>query len=140
MKKIFSIISVLIFLSLIGLIFFEYLWIKQALKDKEHQLEEHLIIVTAAAGNNLIDQKGNLYPFENKKNNDAFSPLNISPPTITHKFSRDEIRSTIQNAFDKHDLKNLPFEFAITNARVIALAHCSIKKMNKLTISNGCRI
>jgi len=119
MKKIFTIISILIFLSLIGLIFFQVLWIKQSLKDKEHQLEEHLIIVTAQAGDDLVEQKGNLSPFDSKKNNDALSPLNIFPLTITHKYSRDEIRAKIKNAFVKHELKDLPFEFAVTPTSMI---------------------
>ena len=114
MKRIFPIITVLIFLSLMGLIFFQVLWIRQAVNAKEQQFEEHLIIVTATAGNDLVDQKGNLSPFEGKKNKDAVSSLNVFPPTITHKLSREEIRNTIKNAFEKHEMKNVPFEFAIT--------------------------
>ncbi len=57
------------------------------LADKEHQFEEHLSIVTATAGMDLVEQKGNLSPFANKKNNDL-SPLNGFPLTITHKFKR----------------------------------------------------
>lgn len=87
--------------------------------DKLHQFVEHLTIVTATAGNNLVEQKGNLSPFDNKKNNDVLSPLNGFPLTITHKFSRDEIRSTIQNAFEMHDLKKVPFEFAVTPTSMI---------------------
>lgn len=119
MKKIFPIITVLIFLSLIGLIFFQYLWIKQMHQDKEHQFEEHLKIVTASAGNDLVEQKGNLSPFDNKKNSDVPSPLSGFPLTITHKFSRDEIRSKIKNAFDIHGLKHVPFEFAVTPTATI---------------------
>ncbi len=114
MKKIFPIITVLVFLSLIGLIFFQVLWIKQVLSEKEHQFEEHLSIVTATAGMDLVEQKGNLSPFDNKKNNDVLSPLNGFPLTITHKFTRDEIRSKIQNAFAIHGIKEIPFEFAVT--------------------------
>jgi two-component system phosphate regulon sensor histidine kinase PhoR len=119
MKKIFPIISVLVFLSLLGLIFFQYLWIKQMHADKEHQFEEHLKIVTATAGNELVEQKGNLSPFDNKKNTDVLSPLSGFPLTITHKFSRDEIRSKIKSAFEIHGLKDLPFEFAVTPTATI---------------------
>lgn len=119
MKKIFPIITVLIFLSLIGLIFFQYLWIKQVLADKEHQFEEYLKIVTANAGNDLVEQKGNLSPFDNKKNNDVLSPLSGFPLTITHKLSRDEIRTKIKNAFEMHGFKKIPFEFAVTPTSMI---------------------
>jgi len=118
MKKIFPIITVLVFLSIIGLIFFQYLWIKQMHSDKEHQFEEHLSIVTATAGMELVDAKGNLSPFDNKKTNDL-SPLSGFPLTITHKFSRDEIRNKIKNAFEIHDLKETPFEFAVTPTSMI---------------------
>ncbi|HEY8688815.1 MAG TPA: HAMP domain-containing sensor histidine kinase [Chitinophagaceae bacterium] len=118
MKKIFPIITVLVFLSLIGLIFFQYLWIKQMHADKEHQFEEHLSIVTATAGMDLVDEKGNLSPFDNKKTNDL-SPLNGFSLTITHKFSRDEIRNKIKNAFEIHDIKEVPFEFAVTPTSMI---------------------
>ena len=114
MKRIFPIITVLIFLSLMGLIFFQVLWIRQAVDAKEQQFEEHLTIVTATAGNDLVDQKGNLSPFERKKNTDAVSSLSVFPPTITRKLSRDEIRNSIKNAFIKHEMKDVPFEFAIT--------------------------
>jgi two-component system phosphate regulon sensor histidine kinase PhoR len=86
--------------------------------DKEHQFEEHLSIVTATAGMELVDEKGNLSPFDNKKNNDL-SPLSGFPLTITHKFSRDEIRNKIKNAFEIHDLKETPFEFAVTPTSMI---------------------
>ncbi len=119
MKKVFPIITILIFLSLIGLIFFQVLWIKQVLNDKEHQFEEQLKIVTATAGSDLVEQKGNLSPFNNKKSNDVLSPLNGFPLTITHKLSRDEIRSKIKNAFELHELKEIPFEFAVTPTSMI---------------------
>jgi len=86
--------------------------------DKEHQFEEHLSIVTATAGMDLVDEKGNLSPFDNKKTNDL-SPLNGFSLTITHKFSRDEIRNKIKNAFEIHDIKEVPFEFAVTPTSMI---------------------
>ncbi len=83
------------------------------LYDKEHQFEEHLTIITATAGMELVEEKGNLSPFDNRKNNDVLSPLNGSLLTITHSFSRDEIRSKIKSAFEMHGLKEIPFEFAV---------------------------
>lgn len=113
MKKIFPIITVLVFLSLLGLIFFQYLWIKQMFNDKVHQFEEHLSIVTATAGMDLVEQKGNLSPFDNRKNSDVLSPLTGTPLTITHSFSREEIRDKLKSAFDMHGLNEIPFEFAV---------------------------
>src|ERR1700712_4238909 len=118
MKKIFPIITVLIFFSLLGIIFFQILWITQALEAREQQFEESIKLVTATAGNDLIEEKGNLSPFD-RKANDALFPLNVFPPTITHKFSRDEIRNRIKNAFEKQMHANIPFEFAITTTSMM---------------------
>lgn len=118
MKKIFPIITVLIFLSLLGIIFFQILWIRQALEAREQQFEESIKLVTATAGNDLIEEKGNLSPFD-RKANDALFPLNVFPPTITHKFTRDEIRARIKNTFEKQMHDNIPFEFAITTTSMM---------------------
>ena len=119
MKKIFPIIALLIFFSLIGLIFFQYLWVKQMHHDKVHQFEELLTIVTTTAGMELVEHKGNLSPFDNRKNNDVLSPLGGFPLTITHKFSHQEIFSKIKNAFEKHGLKHISFEFAVAPTSMI---------------------
>ncbi|MEO6328630.1 MAG: HAMP domain-containing sensor histidine kinase [Ginsengibacter sp.] len=118
MKKIFPIITVLVFLSLLGIIFFQVLWIRQALEAREQQFEESIKLVTATAGNDLIEEKGKLSPFD-RRAKDALFPLNIFPPTITHKFSRDEIRAKIKNAFQKQMHERIPFEFAITTTSMM---------------------
>lgn len=119
MKKIFPIITILIFVSLMGIIFFQIVWIKQALQDKEQQFEESMTRVTATAATDLADEKGNLSPFENRKNSDLLFPLNAFPTTIVHRFSRDEIRSRIRKAFAKNNIKDVEFEFAITTTSMI---------------------
>lgn len=119
MKKIFPIITILIFISLLGIIFFQIVWIKQALQDKEQQFEKGVSMVTVTAANDLADEKGNLSPFDKRKNADILFPLNVFPTTIVHKFTRDEIRDKIQKAFEKNNLKNVEFEFAITTTSMI---------------------
>ncbi len=119
MKKIFPIITILIFISLLGIIFFQYVWIKQALQDKEQQFEKSVSMATVIAANDLADEKGNLSPFDKRKSSDILFPLNVFPTTIVHKFTRNEIREKIQKAFEKNDLKNVDFEFAITTTLMI---------------------
>ncbi len=102
-----------------GIIFFQIIWIKQALQDKEQQFEESMTRVTATAATDLADEKGNLSPFENRKNSDLLFPLNAFPTTIVHRFSRDEIRSRIRKAFAKNNIKDVEFEFAITTTSMI---------------------
>ncbi len=119
MKKIFPIITILIFISLMGIIFFQILWIKQALQDKEQQFEKGFSMVTYTAATDLAEEKGNLSPFDRRKNADLLFPLNVFPTTIVHKFRREEIRERIQKAFEKYNMKNVDFEFAITTTSMI---------------------
>ncbi|MEO7960055.1 MAG: HAMP domain-containing sensor histidine kinase [Ginsengibacter sp.] len=118
MKRIFPTITILIFISLLGIIFFQIFWIRQALQDKEQQFEKGVSMVTVTAANDLAEEKGNLSPFD-KRSSDILFPLNVFPTTIVHKFSREEIRERIQKAFEKNNLNDVEFEFGITTTSMI---------------------
>ncbi len=122
MKKIFPIITILILLSLLGIIFFQILWIRGALESQEQKFNDHINIATSHAAEDLMQEKGNLMPM--KKMNEAMFPsdrlqLEFFKPTITQKYSRDDIKEIIRKAFDKQDLHNIPFEFAISPTSII---------------------
>jgi two-component system, OmpR family, phosphate regulon sensor histidine kinase PhoR len=119
MKKIFPLITLLVFASLLGIIFFQYVWIKQALQDKELQFEETVKMVTIQAAKELVNERAKISPFDNRKNADLLFPLNVFPTTIAHNFSRHEIRSLINKEFEKNNIKKLDFEFAITTTSMI---------------------
>lgn len=119
MKKILPSITVLVFISLLGIIYFQYVWIKQALQDKELQFEESIKRVTDTAAKDLLEEKGKISPFGNRQNSDLLFPLNIFPSTIAHKFTREEIRAKIKKAFEKNQMGNIDFEFAITTTSMI---------------------
>ena len=119
MKKIFSLIIVLVFISLLGIIFFQYVWIKQALQDKELQFEETVKMVTINVSRELVDQSAKMSPFNKRKNADLLFPLNVFPATIAHNFSRHDIRSLIQKEFEKNNVKGIDFEFAISTTSII---------------------
>ena len=102
-----------------GIIFFQIVWIKQARQDKEQQFENSMAMVTATAATDLAEEKGNLSPFENRKNSDLLFPLNAFPTTIVHRFTREEIRARIKKAFLKNNIKDVDFEFAITTTSMI---------------------
>ncbi|MEO5908502.1 MAG: HAMP domain-containing sensor histidine kinase [Ginsengibacter sp.] len=119
MKKTFPIISVLVFMSLMGIIFFQIVWIKQALQDKEFQFEETIKMVTIQAANDLVNQRAKISPFDSRKNVDLLFPLNVFPTTIAHNFTRHEIRSLINKEFERNNIKSLDFEFAITTTSMI---------------------
>ena len=119
MKKIFPIITILVFISALGLIFFQITWIEQALQDKKIQFEEKVSMVTTAAAQDLIAERAKVSPFDNRKNGDLLFPLNIFPTTIAHKFTREEIRERINKAFEKNGINGIDFEFAITTTSMI---------------------
>lgn len=138
MKRIFPIITVLIFLSLMGLIFFQFLWIRQTMISKEEQLEQLITLVTFDVGEKLIEEKGKLSPFEKKRSRDALTPLDIFPASIANSFTADEIRVKIRKIFHDHGLKKLPFEFAIFPANLIGddLTSEQYAELAKDTIEN----
>lgn len=117
MKKIFPVISVLIFLSLIGLIFFQYLWIRGAKHIKEQQLEMNFENAISLVGKKLEPDKNSLL-LPPKKNSDILFPTDrlsaeFFNQSILKRFSMEEIAALIRNSLDKHVGKNVPFEFAI---------------------------
>jgi len=61
-----------------------------------------------------VEEKGNLSPFDNRKTTGLFFPLNIFSSSIAHRLSREEIRARIKKAFEKNNIKDVDFEFAVT--------------------------
>ncbi len=114
MKRIFPIISFLILLSLLGLIFFQFQWLKTAKEVKEQQLQENLVRAVTDAGEKLMHFSNSILP--NKKS-DILFPDKISPEfyrsSVIHRFSREEIHGIIRKSLDNHFLQDADFEFAI---------------------------
>ena len=122
MKRIFPIITILILLSLLGIIFFQILWINGSLESEEQKFYDHVSMATSQAATDLMEEKGNLIPMR-RKNEPLFPSdklqLEIFKPTITQKYSRDDIRAIIRKAFEKHNLNNIHFEFAVSPTTLI---------------------
>src|SRR5690242_21661790 len=119
MKKIFPIITLLVFISLLGIICFQIVWIRQALQDKEYQFEETIKMVTTQAAQDLVNERAKITGMDNRKNADLLFPLNVFPSTIAHNFTEHEIRSIIKKEFEKDNAKGVDFEFAITTTSMI---------------------
>ncbi|CAN5827233.1 hypothetical protein BH11BAC3_BH11BAC3_14850 [soil metagenome] len=122
MKRIFPIITILILLSLLGIIFFQILWIKGSLESEEQKFNEHISMATYQAAKDLMEEKGNLMPMM-RKNEPMFPSdklqLEIFKPTITQKYTSEDIRTIIRKAFDKQNLNKVPFEFAISSTSLV---------------------
>jgi two-component system, OmpR family, phosphate regulon sensor histidine kinase PhoR len=122
MKRIFPIISILIFLSLVGLIFFQYLWIMSAKDLKEQQLVEDLQTAVTEAGQKLIADQ-TIAP-GNKKTTDLLFPkdrltMEFFGQSVLNRFNMEEIKAIIKSAVDKHVRKNVAFEFGIGKNGVV---------------------
>jgi len=119
MKKIFPIITVLVFVSLLGIIFFQVVWIKQALQDKELQFDETIKMVTVQSARDLEDERAKLSQLDSRKNADLLFPLQVFPSTIAHNFSLQEVGTIINKEFEKNNIRDLNFEFAVTTTSMI---------------------
>ena len=116
MKKIFPVITILILFSLLGLIFFQYLWIESAKATKDTQVRENLIRAVNYAGIILIEEKNSLMPLTRKS--DLLFPgdklqMQYFKPSVIKRFSKDEISDIIRMGFNKNNLKDYPFEFNV---------------------------
>ena len=121
MKKVFPAIVVLITLSLAGVIAFQISWLQNLLKVQEQKvffkIDKAAFSVTeefnkqASSGpsihlRNRLGSRGSADMFR----------MNLGqPPTISQRYTADEVYNKLRAAFDKEDLRNLRFEFAITS-------------------------
>jgi two-component system, OmpR family, phosphate regulon sensor histidine kinase PhoR len=141
MKRIFPVITILILFSLLGLIFFQFLWIKGALESQEQKFKDNLVQATFQVSEDLVREKGNLMPLT-KKNKSIFPSerlqLEFFAPTIAQKFTKDEIRQIIRRVFDKQNLQHIPFEFSISSTSLIGeeLVSDQYYKMASDTVNN----
>jgi two-component system phosphate regulon sensor histidine kinase PhoR len=116
MKKIFPVITILILFSLLGLIFFQYMWIESAKQTKDKQVRENLIRAVNDAGIILTEQKNSLLPLTRKS--DLLFPgdklqKQYFKPSVIKRFSKDEISDIVRMCFNKNNLRDYPFEFNV---------------------------
>ena len=116
MKKIFPVITILILFSLLGLIFFQYMWIKSAKDIKDKQVNDNIVQAQYYAATILTQEKNSLMPLNRKS--DLLFPgdklqMQYFRPSVIKRFSKDEISDIIRMAFNKFNLKDYPFEFSI---------------------------
>src|SRR5688500_104020 len=102
MKKIFPVITILILLSLFGLIFFQYLWIKSAKGTKDKQVTENITYAVNFTGSLLTQEKNALMPMTRKS--DLLFPadklqMQYFKPSVIKRFSKNEINDIIRKGF-----------------------------------------
>ncbi len=123
MKKIFPIITILILLSLLGLIFFQYKWIQSAKDYKQQQLKDNITLATADAAEKLMVEK-DLLPGIRKNHNDLLFPaekkgLDFYRHSVLQRFTKDEIGQILKGSLKKFLTEDVPFEFAIAQNNIV---------------------
>jgi two-component system phosphate regulon sensor histidine kinase PhoR len=120
MKKIFPVISVLIALSIVGLIIIQVQWFSNLIVVQSERLKYKVEKAALSVTEDLAKQTqaGRILRLQ-RNNNFTLIPdnlaLNLSkPPNIAQQFSDREIYDKLRRAFDKEDLKKISFEYAIT--------------------------
>ena len=120
MKKVFPLIIILISLSLIGIIIIQVNWFKNQLLVQQDRFFDKVNNVSRSVAEDLSKQvTANPYNL-NKRNGLQLFPDNLSfnfirPSTISDKLSAAEVNNKILKAFNKENLKNIHYEFAITS-------------------------
>ena len=118
MKRIFPVITILITLSLLGLIYFQVLWLHTARVTKEKQLRENIFLASTEAAEKLMEDKTGFMSLNKKADlflsNDKMK-MEILKPSVIQRFTKDEIASVIRNSMDKHFLEGIHFEFAVSD-------------------------
>jgi two-component system phosphate regulon sensor histidine kinase PhoR len=116
MKRIFPVIAVLISLSLLGLIYFQALWLSTAIETKQKQLRENIFVASTEAAESLMEDYNRLLSL-NKPNKNLFNDnhlkMEVLRPSVIERYSKDEINAIIRKSMNKHFLEGIYFEFAV---------------------------
>ena len=118
MKKTFTIITILITLSLVGIIFFQVSWLKNMILLQEDRIKEKIDQATRIVGDELKQYKGtySIGLTEQETENfftDDFSAKFLKPATIGKRFSTAELSEKIRIAFKQVGLEKMVFEFGL---------------------------
>lgn len=120
MKRIFTIITVLIALSVTGLIVLQISWLNNMILLRQEQIKEKVNQAVAKVQAELTQYKGNitspgktLGPNGNNILSDDFTLDFLRPQTIGRRFTGEELYAKIKNAFIEEGLHKMEFEFAV---------------------------
>lgn len=115
MKRTFTVITVLISLSLIGIIAIQVSWITNMVMLRTEQIKHSVQAVTQKVAGELSEHKGSYAAGNNRKNllTDEYLFDFTKPISISQKYTVGEVRQKFQKAFQQYNLKGIQFEFGI---------------------------
>ena len=126
LKKLFPVIIIMITLSLMGIIYIQFHWLRIMLVDREEEFSWKVVSGVVDASQQLVQEKSNLPSFKSFRSRPGFSfPSDIieselmKPGGVAQHFSELEIREKLRQSFNNQGLPKLNFEFAIINASMM---------------------
>ncbi|PZR26038.1 MAG: sensor histidine kinase [Citrobacter freundii] len=117
MKKIFTVIIILISISLVGIILIQLSWLDNMIQLKEEQVKEKIDKAVDMVGQELNQYKGSYW--NNKITSQSSNPFPddfnelLRPVTIGKRFTMAELESKISNALRSQQLGGMKFEFVL---------------------------
>lgn len=120
MKRTFPIIVILISLSLFGLFLLQVSWFNNLMEVTKTQLSEKINNVGAGVANDIGRTTRAAQPLRLNRRGGLLlgSELQIrlfKQPTVEERFTMEEVRDKISKEFDRVQLGNLKFEFAVSD-------------------------
>ncbi|MEQ1554414.1 MAG: HAMP domain-containing sensor histidine kinase [Ferruginibacter sp.] len=117
MKKTFPIITILITISLVGLIFFQAMWLSSVKNYKEQRLKDDVSKVANNVGLRLMNEKPSLFL---KKKSELLLPsesfkFDFGRHSVMKRFSKDEITNILKEELSNTGFNKVSFEFAVTD-------------------------
>ncbi len=135
MKKNFTIIFILISVSLIGIIYIQWNWISTMVENKEEELNHKLNDVTTDVFRELIEYKQTALSGSQLlqspqsfgfRPSEQFRRELMRPLLISQRFSYQEMSDILRKAFNYRGLKDTKFEFCIFSGEASALPYFRI--------------
>lgn len=139
MKRTFTVITLLITVSLIGIIFIQISWLKNMILLKQEQIKEKVKQAVIIVGEELAQYKGSYLSNKIGSSNtifqDEFTMEFLRPVTIGKRFTATELQEKIKKAFHSLDLDKLEFEFmlATISSRTGAIGNIELRSRNFLS-------
>lgn len=120
MKRTFPTIVVLISLSLLGLFLIQASWFDNLMEVTKNQLSEKINAVGVSVANDIGKTTRSSQPLRLNRRGGLLlgSDLQIKlfrQPTVEERFTMEEVKEKIDKEFERVQLKNLKFEFAISD-------------------------
>ena len=116
MKKVFAPITLLISLSLIGIILIQVSWIKNMVLLREEQIKHRVGETAKLVAEQLVESTSSYAPRSSMKKRGLIEGFGLdffTVPTVASRHTTVEIQKRFVKAFQQNDLKEVSFEFGI---------------------------